>query len=174
MRIERDLHIIAKLAKERYEENCNFRIFLKCKDIEIEELDGIVHNLNEEISSQIDCTDCANCCKTVYPVLDDKDISKFAFGLKMNLNEFKNKYLTEDKDLPEGKIFNKLPCPFLKDKLCTNYEHRPKACISFPHLHKDEFLFRLWDVIDNYAICPIAFNVYEKLKLDLWHYNDES
>ena len=130
-------------------------------------------NLNKEISAQIDCTKCANCCKIVHPILDDKDISNFAFGLKMKIQEFEDKYITKDKDIEEGKVFNKLPCPFLKDKLCANYDHRPKACISFPHLHKEGFAFRLLGVIDNYGICPIVFNVYEQLKLELWHHDDE-
>ena len=171
MRIETDLKIIERLAEERNEVNFEFRAFLKSRDIESHELDSIVYDITKEVTAQIDCTKCGNCCKIVRPVLDNKDISKFAFGLKLKIKEFEDKYITQDKDIDEGKIFYKLPCPFLKNKLCTNYDHRPKDCISFPHLYKEEFISRLLGIIDNYGICPIVFNVYEKLKLELWHFD---
>ena len=44
---------------------------------------------------------------------------------------------------------------------------RPEDCRSFPHLHKESFISRLWGVIDNYSICPIVFNVFERLKIEL-------
>ncbi|MBW1737720.1 MAG: hypothetical protein JRJ69_09220 [Deltaproteobacteria bacterium] len=53
--------------------------------------------------------------------------------------------------------------------MCSHYELRPEACRSFPHLHKEEFVSRLMGVIQNYAVCPIIFNVYERLKNELWH-----
>ncbi|MCD6223504.1 MAG: YkgJ family cysteine cluster protein [Deltaproteobacteria bacterium] len=45
----------------------------------------------------------------------------------------------KDKD-PEKFVFNKKPCPFLKDNLCSHYTYRPKDCISYPHLHKSGFI----------------------------------
>ena len=106
------------------------------------------------------------------PILDDDDISRFAAGLKISANELRGKYLNQDTDDRTEYEFNTLPCPFLSDNKCTNYEYRPKSCASYPHLHKDEFVFRLWGVVENYSCCPIVFNVYEKLKDDLWHYDD--
>ena len=70
-------------------------------------------------------------------------------------------------------IFNQLPCPFLKNKICLNYDHRPKDCKSYPHMHKDEIITRLWGIIDNYSICPIVFNVYEQMKFKLWHISED-
>jgi len=40
-------------------------------------------------------------------------------------------------------------------------------------LHKKEFVFRLWGVVDNCSICPIVFNVYEHLKDKLWYSGDD-
>ena len=54
-----------------------------------------------------------------------------------------------------------------KKKDRENWEFR-----SFPHLDKEEFVTRLWAVVDNYSICPIVFNVYEILKDKLWQHND--
>ena len=52
------------------------------------------------------------------------------------------------------------------------YAHRPKDCHSYPHLHKKEFVFRLWGVVENCSICPIVFNVYEQLKDELRYPGD--
>jgi hypothetical protein len=27
----------------------------------------------------------------------------------------------------------------------------------------------LWEVVENYSLCPLVFNVYEYLKRELWH-----
>jgi uncharacterized protein len=59
------------------------------------------------------------------------------------------------------------PCPMLDGKLCSIYDNRPEVCRSFPHLEKPLFTSRLMGVIDNVAICPIAFNAYEELKTKL-------
>ena len=171
MVIEIDLKYIEEMAEEKAQENWRFRTFLKQLDMDTEELDALVHEITDEVSSQIDCTKCANCCKQIAPVLDKDDISGFASGLKMPVPEFKEKYLTESEDTPSKHKFNELPCPFLKDNLCSNYECRPSDCVSYPHIHKEDFVSRLWGVVDNYAICPIVFNVYEWLKAELWHPN---
>jgi len=172
MDIEKNLHIIDRIAREKEEENWKFRSFLKQLDIDIEKLDAIVHQITTEVTSQIDCTECGNCCKHVRPELDTEDITRFATGLKMSIAKLQAKYLTQDENTGSNQVFNSLPCPFLENNMCTNYECRPKACASYPHLDKDEFVFRLWSVVENYGICPIVFNVYNQLKIELWHYNE--
>jgi len=59
------------------------------------------------------------------------------------------------------------PCPMLNGKFCSIYENRPEVCRSFPHLEQPGFASRLIGVIDNVAICPIAFNAFEELKTKL-------
>jgi Fe-S-cluster containining protein len=82
-------------------------------------------------------------------------IKKFSLTFKIEFIE-KN----EDGDMH----FKSLPCPFLLDKKCSVYDSRPDDCKSYPHLHKKDFLSRLFGVIDNYSNCPIVFNVFEDLK----------
>ncbi|MGD9023271.1 MAG: hypothetical protein PVG52_00425, partial [Desulfobacterales bacterium] len=60
MKLEIDLNIIKELSEKNDEENWNFRSFLKGYDATIEEMDAIVHELSQKISSEIDCTICAN------------------------------------------------------------------------------------------------------------------
>jgi len=171
MNIETDLNKIKTLAEKREKENIKFRTYLKNLDIEIEELDKYVHKINTEITKQIDCTKCGNCCKTVKPILDNEDINKFAKGLKITPKELLKTYCEVNKEESNKYEFKSIPCPFLKDNKCTNYEYRPKDCQSYPHLQKEDFVFRLWGVIDNYSICPIVFNVFEILKKELWNRN---
>ncbi|MCA9923653.1 MAG: YkgJ family cysteine cluster protein [Anaerolineales bacterium] len=169
MKIETDLKYIEKMGEVRDEENWAFRTFLKQIDLGTDELDVIVHQITTEVTSQIDCTTCGNCCKQIRPVLDEDDSSEFALGLKMAAPEFEGKYLKPHEDEVSKYVFKEMPCPFLKDKRCMNYEYRPQDCRSYPHLHKDRFVSRLWGVLANYSICPIVFNVYERLKRELWH-----
>ena len=170
MKIETDLKKIKETAQKKEDENWEFRSFLKGYYIEVEELDSIVHRLFELVSMEIDCTTCGNCCKEVSPALDQEDIERLAHGLGTSIDQFRQQFLVEnDKNFSEGLIFNKKPCPFLKGNLCSHYELRPEDCRSFPHLHKEEFVSRLINVIQNYAVCPIVFNVYERLKKELWH-----
>jgi len=170
MKVETDLKKIKKTAEKKEDENWEFRSFLKGYDIEVEELDSIVHGLFEEVYREIDCTACGNCCREISPVLEQEDIERLSRGLGISPENFKERFLIKgDKDYSEGFIFRKKPCPFLKGNLCSHYELRPEACRSFPHLHKEEFVFRLIGVVENYDVCPIVFNVYEQLKTELWH-----
>ena len=47
-----------------------------------------------------------------------------------------------------------------------------RDCRSFPHLHKRDFVFRLIQAVENCALCPIVFGVYEGLKRQWWHGHD--
>lgn len=172
MKIELDLRLIEKLAVAREDENWAFRNFLKRLDMDSAELDAMVHRINDEVSAQIDCTECANCCKVVKPILDEADVARFAAGLNQPIPEFTEIYLVLDENSPGKQTFNRQPCPFLKNDQCSNYEHRPNDCASFPHLHLANFRSRLYGVLDNYEICPIVFNVFERLKAEVWHNDD--
>ena len=161
--METDLTKIKNLSKERADENWNFRTFLKGYDIN--HLDLIVHELFMQVSETIDCTSCGNCCKEMHPILKKKDINKLSKSLKIKPDQFIAKYVGKDED--GDSVLNQLPCPFLKENKCTQYDSRPVDCASYPHLHKKEFVFRLIGVVNNYSICPIVFNVYEALKSKL-------
>jgi Fe-S-cluster containining protein len=169
MRIEMDLEYIQEMGEARDDENWAFRTFLKGSPIGSEELDTIVHEIAADVTDQIDCIQCANCCKRISPTLDEEDISTFSLGLGMPITEFQEQYLTAKGDVSAVREFRAQPCSFLEDNRCSNYECRPKDCRSYPHLQKVGFSSRLIDIINNYAICPIVFNVYEQLKIEIWN-----
>jgi len=152
---------IKNFSKERKDENWDFRTFLKNYD-NIKHIDSIVHELFKQVSEAIDCTSCGNCCKKMQPILKKKDINKLSKSLNITPDQFITKYVDKDED--GDNILNQLPCPFLNDNKCTQYDSRPVDCASYPHLHKKDFVFRLIGVVNNYSVCPIVFNVYEALK----------
>lgn len=161
--MELDLTKIKYIAKEKEDENWDFRKFLKgYLDMEVEELDSIVHKLHKKISAEIDCTACGNCCREIQVGVGKKDVEKLSKSLGVTSDQFISKYVekTEDGDI----VIKQVPCPFLRGNKCSHYDSRPEACASYPHLHKKDFVFRLFGVLDNYSVCPIVFNVYEALK----------
>ncbi|MEN8121451.1 MAG: YkgJ family cysteine cluster protein [Bacteroidota bacterium] len=161
--METNLEKIKKLSKIKEDENWRFRSFLKMQDPD--KIDKIVNSLNEKYTSLIDCTECGNCCTDLQPLIRKTDFAGLKKELKLDETEIKNKYLELDED--NDLRFKDLPCTFLENKKCTIYENRPHDCKSYPHLHKKEITSRLFNVVYNYSICPIVFNVYEELKFRL-------
>ena len=84
MKIETDLKKIKQTARKKEAENWEFRSFLKGYDLEIKELDSIVHRLYERVYREIDCTVCGNCCREISPVLKLGDIERISRGLGMS------------------------------------------------------------------------------------------
>lgn len=168
MKLQTDPKLVEGLAKEREDQNWRFRSFLKGIDLEVEEVDAIVHKHYEAVSRQIDCCACGNCCRAVLPVLSEFDVTRLASGLKVSGAELIDRLLVPGEE-KKTYTFNKKPCPLLSGNRCDAYGFRPDDCRSFPHLHKKEFVFRLAQAVGNCSICPIVFNVFERLKAELWH-----
>jgi Fe-S-cluster containining protein len=159
--LETNLMTIQALAAARETENDAFRSFLKKQDSK--KIDGLVHAINEEITPKIDCTACGNCCKTLMINITTEESERLSIHLEMPLPELKAKYIEES--LQGKMIMNTIPCHFLGGTKCTIYEHRFTECRDFPHLHKENFIDRLFGTLMYYAMCPIIFNVVEELKV---------
>ncbi len=158
-----DLKKIEQLGKLNEDENFDFRAFLKGQDPD--EIDQRVHRLYKEISAQIDCSKCANCCKVQTPGLSKKEAEQISRYMNMDIDDFKDQYV--ETDWSGQMMLKDQPCVFLKDNTCSISHIMPEDCSSYPYLHKDDFISRLFGVIDNYSVCPIVFNVYEALKEEL-------
>lgn len=167
MDIETDIERIKLLAEANEDENWRFRAYLKGSDLSIAALDRLVWRHLDEVARQIDCCACANCCRVMSPQLSARDVRRLADHLGIHKTQLIDDYLQPSDE--KGKYaFAQLPCRFLHEERCSVYDVRPDDCRSFPHLQKREFRSRLIGVVENCSICPIVYNVFERLKLQLW------
>jgi uncharacterized protein len=149
------------LANKNKEANKNF--FQKLKKRIPANFDQIMQELHEEAFSEIDCLQCANCCRTLGPRITNKDIERLSKFLRIKPSQFCDKYLVVDED--NDYIFKSMPCPFLmSDNYCSVYAERPKACREYPHTDRKNF-HQLFDVtLKNTQTCPAVYRIVEKLK----------
>ena len=141
----------------------NKSFFSKIRKKKPKHLDKIMQELHQEVFSEIDCLDCANCCKSISPTLYDKDVDRLAKHFKMKPSQFVNEYLYVDEE--SDYVFQQTPCPFLlPDNYCIVYESRPKACREYPHLDRKRFYQILNLTLKNTEVCPAVYDAVEKLK----------
>lgn len=158
-----DLNQIKHIAEAKRPENDVFRAFVKNNDPEL--IDALVHELNDNITPQIDCTQCGNCCKSLMINVSREEAEKLAQHINMDLPAMKKQFLEESE---QGQlIMNIIPCYFLNGTKCSIYENRFSGCREFPYLDQDNFSSRLFALLIHYEKCPIIFNVVEALKIRL-------
>ena len=160
---------LEKRAKEKEEENWEFRGFLKFYDgMSDRQIDKLVFELTERIWSAIDCTECGRCCESLEPMVSKKDQQRLAERLEMTVEQLRERYLEYvDEDGEKGWCIKDSPCPFLRDKKCTVYDSRPENCREYPYLYEPDFNHRTWGMIERTFTCPIVFEVMEELKARL-------
>lgn len=149
-----------KASKER---KANKKFFAKLRKKPPKNLDLIMQDLHDETFDEINCLECANCCKTTGPLFTGKDVDRIAKFLKMKPKDFENKYLQVDEE--NDLVLKSLPCSFLaEDNKCLIYDVRPKACAEFPHTDRKKFHQISHLTLKNVVICPAAFEIVEKMK----------
>ncbi|MGI9527560.1 MAG: YkgJ family cysteine cluster protein [Weeksellaceae bacterium] len=149
-----------QMALARDSQHRTFLNWLKKK--KPKDLDQVARGFHEEVFEQIDCLNCANCCKTTGPLFTEKDIERIASHLKLKPSQFIDQYLHKDED--NDWVLNELPCPFLApDNYCLIYKVRPKACAEFPHTDRRK-LYQINNLtIQNTKICPAAYEIVERM-----------
>lgn len=149
-------------SKKREKENIEFRTYLKC-NADGKELDQQFAELHEELFSNYDCNRCRNCCKMYYGAIPEEDIAKDAEYIKMSQEEFAETYLDGK---AEGRYQTKhMPCDFLNpDGSCKLGECRPDNCKKYPYTNQPERLRSLYSVLEAVEVCPVAYEIYERLK----------
>jgi Fe-S-cluster containining protein len=151
-----------KLQSARKEqENRKFLSNLKKKDSR--KVDEAFHSTHEAVFEEINCLDCANCCKTTSPIFYQTDIERVAKSLRMKPGDFVEKYLRIDED--KDYVLKSSPCPFLDDEnYCSVYEDRPKACREYPHTDRRKMVQITELTSKNTLVCPAVFEIVERLK----------
>lgn len=143
----------------------NKKLKEKLKNTKLKNLGAIFHHLHEETFQQIDCLDCANCCKTTSPIFIQTDIDRLAKSFRMKSGQFIDEYLHRDQ---EGDyVLKSSPCPFLgTDNKCLVYEDRPKACREYPHTNRKNMQGILDLTLKNTLVCPAVFKIFYEIGKD--------
>jgi len=75
--------------------------------------------------------------------------------MEQSIDEFKKRYVVEG---------TMKPCPALEGNLCRFMNVGQILAGHIRTLKKPYFVSRLFAVLDNIQVCPIAFNAFEELK----------
>lgn len=132
-------------------------------------LDDLAQSIHYQVFEQVNCLECANCCKTTSPIFYPKDVERAAKALRIKAADFEEKYLRvdEDKDL----VLQGSPCPFLdlSDNFCLIYEDRPNACRTYPHTDRKNFYQITELTFKNIDICPAVVKIVDGLMQVIKH-----
>lgn len=158
-----DLDKFAKEGKSDFP--ANRKLKEKLKKTKPKDLDARFHRLHEQVFAEIDCLNCANCCKTTSPIFLQTDIDRLAKTFRMKSSEFVDEYLFRDS---EGDyVLHSSPCPFLGgDNKCLVYEDRPKACREYPHTDRKNMLGILELSLKNTLVCPAVLKIFYEIGKD--------
>lgn len=149
--------------KAQTDKKVNKKLFIKLKKMKGTTLDQKFHSLHEETFRDINCTECANCCKTSSPIFIQKDVDRIAKHLNMKTHSFYDKYLKRDEEFDI--VLQKAPCEFLTiDNTCSIYDVRPRACKEYPHTNRKKMNQILSLTIKNIEICPAVSRIVDKMK----------
>jgi Fe-S-cluster containining protein len=161
-----DLVQIRLLGEKKRPENERFRKHMKARD----HSDRVLRRIAEEVEQQIDCTQCANCCKVATAKVADRDVERLARYLRIKPAQFVKEYTMESGE--EGVILRRTEehgCVFLEGTTCTVYDARPESCQRFPHVVRGtgSIASRMWQFADRACYCPIVYNSLEEFKKEL-------
>jgi Fe-S-cluster containining protein len=161
-----DLVQIKTLGEKRQEENLRFRRFMKSRD----HSDRILRRIAEGIQEQIDCRQCANCCRVATARVTERDVDRLARHFRVKPERIMADYVVGSDE--EGFILKRRPegdCVFLDGNDCSVYDARPDVCQRYPHLVRGNgsIASRMWEMVDRAGVCPIVYNTLEAFKAEL-------
>lgn len=156
-----DLDTIKRLAAERRDEFEVMQYMLqRDDDLTDAEIDAVVDTVAAPILAAVDCTACANCCRSLDVYLTPDDAQRIASGVDIPLDTIRTRYIDQESAAAAGEWgrFRARPCAFLDGKRCSIYPHRPETCRTYPALTPD-FRWTLADTIEGASVCPIIYHV---------------
>jgi Fe-S-cluster containining protein len=161
-----DLVQIRLLGEKKRDENLRFRSYMKSRD----HSDRILRRIAEGVEQQIDCRQCANCCRVATAKVTERDVDRLARHFRLKPGRIVADYVVQSED--EGTILRRREngeCVFLDGNDCTVYEARPEVCQRYPHLVRGNgsIASRMWSMVDRASVCPIVYNSLEAFKQHL-------
>jgi len=157
---------IRLLGEKKRDENLRLRRHMKSHD----HSDRILRRIAEDIEQQIDCLQCANCCRVATAKVTERDVDRLARHFRVKPQRILADYVVESEE--EGFILKRREsgeCVFLEGNECTVYEARPETCQRYPHLVRGQgsIAARMWEMVDRATMCPIVYNTLEAFKVQL-------
>lgn len=151
-------------AKNNQEE---FRkLMAKLKKKKPKQLDVLFHQEHDRVFEEIDCLECANCCKTTSPIFRDIDVARISKKFKTSSEQFEKQYLRRDED--GDLVLKESPCAFLEaDNKCFIYDVRPQACREYPHTNRKRMSQILELTRKNTEVCPAVSKIVHHIQKDL-------
>lgn len=65
------------------------------------------------------------------------------------------------------------PCDFLNENgSCKLGECRPENCKKYPDTDQPDRLWSLYSVLEAVEVCPVAFEIFERLKIEYGFQNN--
>lgn len=151
-------------AERNDEQNYRFLQGLKFREYGFDP-DQAAGELHEQAFRTVDCTRCANCCKSMTVLLSEADVERIAPRLGLSVEQFTDRYLEADAEHAPLLKMRQQPCPFLgSDDRCTIYDVRPALCREYPHTDKERFASRAIQHSLNAKVCPAVFWIVEQLR----------
>lgn len=164
MSVEHDSIVNAWKEHAQANDDQNYRFLRSLKRRSSDKVDRLARTISLEAFEIIDCTRCANCCRTMRPIFTDEDVERIAHRLGMTKEDFIEAYLEWDAEDSRYRT-RQTPCPLLgEDNKCTVYEVRPESCRGYPFMDKEDFASRSIVHSINATLCPAAFFIVEELK----------
>lgn len=156
---------VSAAAAKREDENLRFRTFLKIH-ADPEELDQQFSALHRELFAGYDCCQCGNCCRAYSTTLSEEEIISISVCLGMTRQKFLDDYLIRGRDGLELPA----PCRLLEvDGRCRIQDCKPEECKGFPYTDRPDRMASLYSVLTAVEVCPVAFEIWERLK-ELYHF----
>lgn len=152
-------------AQKHDEANYLFLRSLKMRPAK--KVDRLARRIHLEVFERVDCTRCANCCRTLRPVFTEEDIDRIAAHRATTREDFIATYLEWNKEENRHQVKTN-PCPLLgNDNKCTVYDVRPVTCKSYPYTDKPNFSASTMTRAMDALVCPAAFRIVEEMKKKL-------
>lgn len=158
--------LVSRLKRQLPLRRKSLHTFLKKFDKKfVPGISKLVDEASIQTWEEIDCLDCANCCKVMTPTFTKSDLSRISAHFNMSEKAFYDKWLKTDED--NGDKVNRIqPCQFLnlETNMCNIYAIRPEDCAKFPHFHKKPFADFNHIHKQNIEYCPATFKFISKLQ----------
>lgn len=158
---------IQEAARRKENENFRFRTYLK-RHADEKTLDRQFFYLHQQLFKNYDCSKCRNCCKMYRGSIPKEDLWRDARYLDITTEQFVDFFLEKDEN---GKDYQTkhMPCDFLlEDGNCRLGDYKPDSCKNFPNSNRPERLYSMLNMIDAASVCPVVFEMLERLKREYW------